>query len=42
MNQFSLHIELQPTPDFTPRDLIIQSSWGLKCKFWGIGYWVNE
>lgn len=32
-DRFSLHIELQPTLDFTSEDVIIQSSWGIRYKF---------
>jgi hypothetical protein len=32
-DRFSLHIELQPTLDFSSEDVIIQSSWGIRYKF---------
>lgn len=32
-DRFSLHIELQPSLDILSRDLILQSSWGLRFKF---------
>ena len=32
-NRFSLHIELEPTLDFSSEDVIIQSSWGIRYKF---------
>ena len=32
-NRFSLHIELEPTLDFSSEDVILQSSWGIRYKF---------
>ena len=32
-DRFSLHIELEPTLDFSSEDVIIQSSWGIRYKF---------
>ncbi|MDO9629004.1 MAG: hypothetical protein Q7I99_03800 [Acholeplasmataceae bacterium] len=32
-NNFSLHIEFQPTLDFMQGDIFMQSSWGLRYKF---------
>lgn len=31
--RFSLHIELEPTLDFSSEDLILQSSWGIRYSF---------
>jgi len=32
-DRFSLHIELEPTLDFSSEDVIIQSSWGIRYRF---------
>ena len=32
-NRFSLHIELEPTLDFSSEDVILQSSWGIRYNF---------
>ncbi len=32
-NRFSMHIELEPTLDFSSEDFILQSSWGIRYKF---------